>query len=152
MTRARYDVVLLPGDGVGIEVAACARRVLDRIAERTDTAFEVDEVPCGGQYFLDHGRDWPEGAEARCDKADLILLGAVGWPSPDGKGPVTMSGGRMAGWSPVIGNRTRMNLYANIRPVKLYEGVKARIWDLGEGASGLGRDLLHTLGLAAVLA
>jgi isocitrate/isopropylmalate dehydrogenase len=38
-----------------------------------------------------------------------------------------MPGGKMAGWSPVIGNRLRMNLYANVRPVKLYEGVQARI-------------------------
>jgi 3-isopropylmalate dehydrogenase len=51
----------------------------------------------------------------------------VGWPSPDGRGPVTMPGGKMAGWSPVIGNRMRLDLYANIRPVKLFEGVRARI-------------------------
>jgi 3-isopropylmalate dehydrogenase len=38
-----------------------------------------------------------------------------------------MPGGKMAGWSPVIGNRTRLNLYANVRPVKLFPGVSARI-------------------------
>ena len=77
---------------------------------------------------LEHGdRDWPEGAEARCDAADLILLGAVGWPSPTGSGPVLMKDGKMAGFSPVLGNRTRLNLFANVRPVKLYEGVQHRI-------------------------
>jgi len=120
-------VALLPGDGTGIEIAVEARRVLDKVAEKAKVAFEIDEIPCGGQYYLEHGRDWPEGSEQRCDRADVALLGAVGWPSPDGTGPVTMKDGNMAGWSPVIGNRMRLDLYANIRPVKLYEGVKARI-------------------------
>src|SRR5688572_14056153 len=107
MTRASYHVVLLPGDGTGVEVAEKARRVLDLIAQKTNTAFQIEEIPCGGQYYLEHGRDWPEGSEQRCIAADVILLGAVGWPSPKGGGPVTMSDGKMAGWSPVIGNRTK---------------------------------------------
>jgi isocitrate/isopropylmalate dehydrogenase len=127
MTEKTYSMVLLPGDGTGIEVAAQARRVLDAVADKTAATFDIEEIPCGGQYYLEHGRDWPEGTEAKCDDADVILLGAVGWPSPNGRGPVTMPDGNMAGWSPVIGNRMRLDLYANIRPVKLYEGVKARI-------------------------
>jgi len=134
-----YRIVLLPGDGTGVEVAAQARRVLDAVSEKTDLSFEIEEVPCGGQYFLEHGRDWPEGSEDKCRDADVVLLGAVGWPSPDGAGPVTMPDGKMAGWSPVIGNRLKLDLYANVRPVKLYEGVKARIsgkhkqvWEPGE--------------------
>jgi 3-isopropylmalate dehydrogenase len=122
-----YSIALLPGDGTGIEVAAQARRVLDRVSERLDIQFDIDEIPCGGQYFLEHGRDWPEGSEERCAAADLVLLGAVGWPSPDGKGPVTMPNGKMAGYSPVIGNRLKLDLYANVRPVKLFDGVKTRI-------------------------
>jgi 3-isopropylmalate dehydrogenase len=101
--------------------------VLDLVAEVVGVPFAIDEIPCGGQYYLEHGRDWPEGAEARCADADVLLLGAVGWPAPDGSGPVTMPGGRMAGYSPVLGNRGRLDLYANIRPVRLYEGVRARI-------------------------
>lgn len=127
MARATYDIVLLPGDGIGVEVAAQARRVLDAVAQKTDTRFEIAEIPCGGQYYLAHGRDWPEGSDARCREADVILLGAVGWPSPDGKGPVTMRDGKMAGHSAVIGNRVNLDLYANVRPVRLYEGVQHRI-------------------------
>ena len=127
MTRASYDVVMVPGDGVGAEVAAEAQKVLLAVAKATDTHFRVEEIPCGGQYYLAHGRDWPEGAEARCAAADVILLGAVGWPSPSGPGPVTMADGKMAGWSPVIGNRTRLDLYANVRPVRLYPGVRHKI-------------------------
>ncbi len=127
MADKTHSVVLLPGDGTGVEVAAQARRVLDAVEAALAVTFAVEEIPCGGQYYLEHGRDWPEGSEEKCRAADVILLGAVGWPDPKGGGPVTMPGGKMAGWSPVIGNRTRLDLYANIRPVKLYEGVTARI-------------------------
>lgn len=123
-----YRVVLLPGDGVGAEVAAEARALLDALAPLIDVRFEIDEIPCGGRFYLEHGsRDWPEGAEERCQAADVILLGAVGWPSPGGSGPVTMRDGRMAGHSPVIGNRMTLDLYANVRPVKLLPGIEHRI-------------------------
>jgi isocitrate/isopropylmalate dehydrogenase len=121
------SVVALGGDGTGPEVLEHSLKVLKVVAEWSGVEFQVERVDCGGQYYLKHGRDWPEGSEQKCSEADVILLGAVGWPAPDGSGPVTMSDGKMAGWSPVIGNRIRLDLYANIRPVKLYEGVKQRI-------------------------
>jgi 3-isopropylmalate dehydrogenase len=123
-----YRVTLLPGDGIGPEVMQQAKEVLDEVTRGLGLRFELEEIPCGGRYYLKHGsRDWPEGSEEKCEKADLILLGAVGWPSPDGKGPVTMFNGQMAGWSPVIGNRMRLDLYANVRPVKLWPGIRHRI-------------------------
>lgn len=123
-----YKLVTLPGDGTGPEVMQEGLRVLNAVSEVLGLKWDIDEIPCGGQYYLAHGdRDWPEGSEQRCAAADLILLGAVGWPDPNGSGPVTMGDGKMAGFSPVIGNRTRLNLYANIRPVKLYKGVQHRL-------------------------
>ena len=123
-----YKLVTLGGDGTGPEVMREGMRVLSAVSEVLGVAWDVEDIPCGGQYYLKHGsRDWPEGAEERCSAADLILLGAVGWPSPTGTGPVLMKDGKMAGYSPVIGNRTRLNLFANVRPVKLYEGVQHRI-------------------------
>ncbi|HMS17013.1 MAG TPA: isocitrate/isopropylmalate dehydrogenase family protein, partial [Planctomycetota bacterium] len=120
-------VVVLPGDGTGPEVMREGLKVLKAAAKVTGLSFEFEEIPCGGQYYLEHGVDWPAGSEDRCRAADLILLGAVGWPDPKGTGPVTMANGHMAGWSPVIGNRTKLDLYANIRPVKLYPNVAHRI-------------------------
>ena len=124
-----YDLVVLPGDGTGPEVMREGMRVLDAVSKPLGIQFSTQEIPCGGKFYLEHGsRDWPEGSEERCAAADLILLGAVGWPDPKGSGgPVTMANGKMAGYSPVIGNRIRLNLFANIRPVKLYPGVKHRI-------------------------
>jgi len=127
-TSNGYDIVLLPGDGIGLEIAEQARLVLDELAPKIDVSFRIEEIPCGGQFYLEHGsRDWPEGSEEKCERADVILLGAVGWPDPHGVGPVTMAGGKMAGYSPVIGNRTRLNLYANVRKVKLLPGIRHRI-------------------------
>jgi 3-isopropylmalate dehydrogenase len=124
MSKAKYELVLLPGDGIGVEVIAEARALVEQIGSALDVAFGIEEIPCGGKFFLEHGsRDWPEGSEEKCRAADAILLGAVGWSGPDGA-PVTMRDGKMAGYSPVIGNRMKLDLYANIRPVRCLPGMK----------------------------
>jgi len=123
-----YRLVILGGDGTGPEVMQEGLRALHAVSEPLGIAWEREEIPCGGQYYLEHGdSDWPAGSAERCEAADLILLGAVGWPDPVSKGPVTMKDGKMAGFSPVIGNRIRLNLFANVRPIKLYPGVRHRI-------------------------
>src|SRR5262245_33711463 len=116
---------MLPGDGIGAEVAADARALLETVSSALGVELAVTEIPCGGKYYLDHGeqRDWPDGSEDRCARADSVILGAVGWAGPDGQ-PVTMHDGKMAGWSPVIGNRMKLDLYANVRPVRCLPGMK----------------------------
>jgi isocitrate/isopropylmalate dehydrogenase len=126
MTTAKstYGLVLLPGDGIGPEVIGEARALVELLGRELDVTFALDEIPCGGKFYLEHGtRDWPEGAEERCRAADAILLGAVGWAGSDGA-PVTMPDGKMAGWSAVIGNRIALDLYANIRPVRCLPGTR----------------------------
>lgn len=122
--KASYSLVLLPGDGIGVEVIAEARALVELVGAATGVHFAIDEIPCGGKFFLEHGkRDWPEGAEERCRAADAILLGAVGWNGPSGS-PVIMPDGKMAGYSAVIGNRVALDLYANVRPVRCYPGTR----------------------------
>ena len=135
-----YKLVTLGGDGTGPEVLEEGMRVLDAVSGPLGLSWEREEIPCGGEYYLKHGDlDWPHDAQQKCADADLILLGAVGWPDPNGSGPVTMKDGKMAGFSPVIGNRINLNLFANVRPVKLYPGVAHRIhgsnktvWEAGK--------------------
>src|SRR5262249_16961912 len=93
-------------------------------AERDSLKLCFDEIPGGAQYFLAHGQDWPDGAQQRCVDADAILLGAIGWPAPPGRGTAMRPDGKMAGRSAVVGNRLRLDLCANIRPVKLLPGVR----------------------------
>ena len=100
--------------------ARCSKRSRPQLG----VTFALDEIPCGGKFFLEHGSaTGPKAPRSSCRAADAILLGAVGWNGPDGQ-PVTMPDGKMAGWSPVIGNRMRLDLYANIRPVRCLPGTK----------------------------
>jgi 3-isopropylmalate dehydrogenase len=131
--RDRYHIVTLPGDGIGPEVTAQAVAALEAAAPRFGAVFEFEEIPGGGEYYLEHEREWPEGAEARCDAADAILLGAVGAQDPvTGKNVFTRPGKpyptpQLAGYAQVIGNRLRLQLYVNLRPVKLFPGVQHRV-------------------------
>src|SRR5580704_2725354 len=124
--KPTYQLVALPGDGIGAEVLADARALVELVAPAIGVAFEIEEIPCGGKYFLEHGVDWPDGSRDKCRAADAILLGAVGWSGPDG-GPVMMPDGKMAGWNAVIGNRVELDLYANIRPVRCLPGIRHSI-------------------------
>lgn len=131
MTKQSYNLVALPGDGIGPEVLECALRVLDAVGPMFGIKFEIDSIPCGGRYYAEHGTEWPEGSFERCEAADAILLGAVGHEI-DGKAVFTRPGQpypepQLAGFAQVIGNRKRLDLYANVRPVKLYAGVKHKI-------------------------
>lgn len=111
-------IVVLPGDGVGPEVAAIARRCFDEAAAREGLPVEWREYPCGGKHYLESGEEWSEQARSDCCQwADAVLLGAVGWPG------AVLPGGDMAGAGVIFGLRFGFDLFANIRPVKLYEGV-----------------------------
>jgi 3-isopropylmalate dehydrogenase len=85
--------------------------------------FELDTIPCAGSYYIEHGQEWADGSLERCKNADAIILGAIGHLGSDGK-PVRRADGQLAGYEQVIGIRTKLDLYANMRPIKLYPGVK----------------------------
>ncbi|MEM1885072.1 MAG: isocitrate/isopropylmalate family dehydrogenase, partial [Candidatus Jordarchaeales archaeon] len=115
----RYEIAVLPGDGVGREVVPEAVKVLDTAASVAG-GFDLDyvEVPCGGMYYLETGREWPEDAFDICKKADAILFGAVGWPE------AVLPNGQLAGIRILLDIRFGLDLYANVRPARLYSGVE----------------------------
>ncbi|HYK93567.1 MAG TPA: isocitrate/isopropylmalate dehydrogenase family protein [Thermoplasmata archaeon] len=121
MKGAGYQVVLLPGDGTGPEVVREARKVLDALGEGDAAPWHLDERAGGAQYYATHGKEWEPEAEAAAHAADAILLGAVGWPG------VSLPSGDIAGAALVLGLRSRLDLYANVRPCRLYPGVLHRI-------------------------
>ena len=131
MAKESYQIVALPGDGIGPEVLGSALQVLGAVRELFKVDFEVEEIPCGGHYYVEHETEWPEGSFEKCEAADAILLGAVGH-EVDGRPVFTKPGKpypepQLAGFAQVIGNRRKLDLYANVRPVKLYPGVKHKI-------------------------
>ncbi len=131
MAKESYYIVALPGDGIGPEVLNQALRVLRAAGELFQINFRIEEIPCGGSYYAEHEIEWPEGSFEKCEAADAILLGAVGH-EVNGKTVFTKPGKpypepQLAGFAQVIGNRQKLDLYANVRPVKLYTGVKHKI-------------------------
>jgi 3-isopropylmalate dehydrogenase len=101
-------IVVLPGDGIGPEIVAAARRVLDALGE-----FEFDERLMGGCSIDAHGVALTDEVLAACRGADAVLLGAVGgpkWDTTDPDAPRPEQG--------LLGLRKGMGLYANLRPVR----------------------------------
>ena len=117
-----YTLALLPGDGIGRDVMQEAKKILHAVEDLTSVSLTLNEIPCGGKHYLETGEEWPEGSFEFCrDEADAILLGAIGWP-----GAITEDGD-LAGGSVILGLRSGLDLYANVRPIKLYEGVQHKI-------------------------
>src|SRR5882672_4596732 len=101
-------IVLLPGDGIGPEIVAAARRLLEALGE-----FEFDERLMGGCSIDAHGIALTDEVLAVCKSADAVLLGAVGgpkWDTTDPAAPRPEQG--------LLGLRKGLGLYANLRPVR----------------------------------
>jgi len=119
-----YNIAVLPGDGIGREVISEVKRVMEEAVNPAGNIdLEFHEFECGGEYYLKTGLEWTAEAEKFTKtEADAILLGGIGAKRPDGRS-VRRPDGNLAGYSVVIGLRQELDLYANVRPVKLYEGV-----------------------------
>jgi isocitrate/isopropylmalate dehydrogenase len=121
MKDAGYDIAVYPGDGTGPEVIREGEKVLRALAEGGPAPWHLVEYPGGGQYYLTTGREWEPEAAAAARSADAILLGAVGWPG------AKLPNGDLAGRALVLGLREGLDLFANVRPCRLYPGVAHRI-------------------------
>ena len=121
MKEAGYHIAVFPGDGTGPEVLREGEKVLRAMADGDQAPWHLTFYKGGGQYYLETGKEWdPEGAAA-ARSADAVLVGAVGWPG------ASLPNGDLAGRALILGLRESLDLYANVRPCKLYEGVRHRI-------------------------
>lgn len=115
-------IAYLPGDGIGHEVLAGARTVLEAAADRHQVPFEFVPIKGGGEHYLATGAEWQEGGYEFCrDEAAAVLLGAIGHPEG------ILPNGDLAGAGVIFGLRFGLDLYANLRPVRLYPNVPHRI-------------------------
>lgn len=122
MSKKTYKIAVIPGDGIGKEVTPAAVGVLEQISSKYSIDFEFINIEGGGQYYLKTGKEWDDGSFEICrDEVDAILLGAVGWPGAD------LPDGNIAGAGIVFGLRFGLDLYANVRPTKLYPGILHKI-------------------------
>jgi len=111
----KYEVVVLPGDGIGREVIPEAVKALEAVQEAVKgLELSFEEYECGFEYYKKSGKPWSEEAYSACREADAILFGAVGLPGVRGLEHIVYLHRHL---------RRDLDLYANIRPVKLRENV-----------------------------
>ena len=112
----KRKIVALAGDGIGPEIMEAGLEVLEALAKKTGFDFEIDRRPFGGAGIDATGHPLPDETLKASREADAILLAAIGSPQYD-DAPVRPEQGLLA-------LRKELNLYANIRPVKIFESLK----------------------------
>ncbi len=110
-----YRLAVVPGDGIGTEVVAEGLKVLDAVAPAHGISLDRVEYDLGARRFHATGETLPESVLEELRGADAILLGAVGDPSVP---PGVLERGLL------LKLRFALDQYLNLRPVKLYPGVR----------------------------
>lgn len=113
-----YRIASIPADGVGKEVIAAGRKVLDFVAEQSNGAFafQWDDFDWGSEYYARHGKMMADDGLATLKDYDAIYFGAVGWSNvPD----------HISLWGLRLNITQNFDQWANIRPVKFHPGVQS---------------------------
>ena len=122
----RYDIAVIPGDGIGPDVIESGIRVLEAAGSRFGIEFSWREVPWGCEYYTKTGRMMPEDGLEWLRPHDAIFLGAVGYPGvPD----------HVSLWGLLIPIRRHFEQYVNLRPARLLQGVTSPL--AGRGAADI---------------
>ena len=131
-----YRITLLPGDGIGPEITAVTRQLLDAVSRRHGFELVYDEQPMGGAAIDATGEPLPASTLEACKGADAVLLAAIGSPQYDNlpreKRPETG----------LLGLRAGLGLFANLRPVKIIPALV--------DASSLKREVIEGVDLMVV--
>src|SRR5258708_1180406 len=110
-----FQIAVIAGDGVGQEIIPEAKRLLAALQAKHAFRLEYADCDWGADYYLQHGRMAPADFLEQLRKSNAILLGAVGHPKvPD---HTSLNG-------LLLPIRRTFDQYANIRPARLYKGVK----------------------------
>jgi tartrate dehydrogenase/decarboxylase/D-malate dehydrogenase len=113
-----YKIAIIPGDGVGSEVAAEAKKILDAVADKHGFNVETEKFDWGCDYYLKHGVMMPEDGLKILNGFDAIFLGCIGDAN---KVPDHIS------LTMLLSIRKGFDQYINLRPIKLYSGVDTPI-------------------------
>lgn len=112
---AKYEIATIEGDGIGPEVCRSAVAVLKEACGADLLGFSLHDG--GADHYLKSGHVLPDDTYAACKAADAMLHGAAGMPG------VTYPDGTEVGNDLHLRLRFRLDLYANVRPIRLYQGV-----------------------------
>ncbi len=117
-----YQIGVIPGDGTGPEVVAEGIKVLKAVSQRLGFSFQFQDYPFGGEYYLKTGETLPDEALSELEGLDAIYLGAIGHPEVK---PGILEKGIL------LKLRFSLDLYINLRPVKLYPGIQCPLKNKG---------------------
>lgn len=110
-------ILLIPGDGIGPEVVGQAKKILDFFSRNTDKKFDTENALLGGCAYDAVGTPFPQETLELAKKSDAILLGAVGglkWESLEYKHRPERG---------LLGIRKELELFANLRPAKVFDAL-----------------------------
>jgi 3-isopropylmalate dehydrogenase len=131
-----HKLLLLPGDGIGVEVMEEVKRLVAFLDRSGLAAFETEQDLVGGAAYDDHGAAISNATMARAQEADAVIFGAVGGPKWDG---VPYAARPEAG---LLRLRRDLGLFANLRPAVCYRALA--------DASSLKRELVEGLDILIV--
>jgi 3-isopropylmalate dehydrogenase len=107
------SIVIIPGDGIGPEITAAARPILEAAARKAGLALDFTVCDAGGAAIDRYGEPLPAATLVAAQAADAVLLGAVGGPKWDAVAS------NLRPERAILGLRKALGLYANLRPVKV---------------------------------
>lgn len=110
-----FNIAVLPGDGIGLEVTEPCLVLLQSVQERFGFSLNTEKVAGGAIHYRDTGDAFPDSSMRTCKAADAVLFGAMGWPDiryPDG-----------TDIAPQLDLRFELDLYAGVRPIRAIPGV-----------------------------
>src|SRR6476659_3107292 len=113
---ASKHILIVPGDGIGQEVTAVGKKVLDRIAARFGHEFTYDEALIGHVAIEATGSPLPDESLEKMKRSDAVLFGAVGHPKYDND-----PSAKVRPEQGLLKMRKELGLYANLRPIKLFD-------------------------------
>ncbi len=110
----QYTLSNIPGDGIGLEVLPVGQHLIDAVAEKCGFRVTWKSYDWSCQRYAETGSMMPDDAIDQLKDSDAIFLGACGWPTvPD----------HVSLWNMLLPMRRELDLYANVRPVKLLKGM-----------------------------
>jgi 3-isopropylmalate dehydrogenase len=112
----KKKIIILPGDGIGKEVTAEGKKVLKAIAEKFNHEFVFDEALIGHDAIEATGNSLPDETLTKLKNCDAILFGAVGHPKYDNDPTL-----KVRPEQGLLKMRKELGLYANLRPIKLFD-------------------------------
>jgi tartrate dehydrogenase/decarboxylase / D-malate dehydrogenase len=119
---ASYRIAVIAGDGIGKEVIPVGQQVLEAAVGQS-AVLEWEMLPWSSDYYREHGVMMPEDGLTQLRGFDAIYLGAVGDP-PDVPDHITL-------WGLLLPIRKQFDLHVNVRPVRLFPGIRGPLRDKG---------------------